>query len=166
MDPQNQVAVFFAEFDYQVDQIAKIYSRLKSKMQPIEKKPVSADTVESAGYWLHNLYGAYEDLFKRVAGFWENNVSTDGEYHIHLLRRMLLKIKGIRPSLVSENSYPLLNEQRGFRHVFRHAYSYGLDGEWVAYLLRKIIDTQRTIFKDLEKFRSLISRLDKPHEPL
>lgn len=162
MDPQNQLIVFLAEFDFQVDQISKIYTQLISKMPLIEKNPVSVETVESTGYWLHNLYCAYEELFKRVAGFWENNVSASGEYHIHLLRRMLLEIKGIRPPLLSEKSYHLMNELRGFRHVFRHAYSYGLDDERVAFLLRKTIKGQPQILKDVADFRAIISRITAP----
>jgi uncharacterized protein YutE (UPF0331/DUF86 family) len=149
MDPQNQLTVFLAEFDFQVDQILKIYKQLKSKLPSIEKSPVSLETVESTGYWLHNLYCAYEELFKRVAGFWENNVSADGEYHIHLLRRMLLEIKGVRPPLLSEKSYNFLNGLRGFRHVFRHAYSYGLDDAQVHSFIKNDI-------MDIETFRSII----------
>jgi len=162
MDPQHQLTVFLAEFDFQVDQISKIYNQLKSKMPLIQKSPVSVETVESTGYWLHNLYCAYEEVFKRVAGFWENNVSINGEYHIHLLRRMLLEIRGIRPALLSEKSYNFLNELRGFRHVFRHAYSYGLDDERVVYLLRKTITAQPQILKDVAEFRSLISQITPP----
>lgn len=75
---------------------------------------------------------------------------------------MLLEIKSVRPPLLSENSYGALNELRRFRHVFRHAYSYGLDDERVAYLLRKIIKTQPGIMKDLAKFRSVIIGLTPP----
>lgn len=131
-------------------------------MPVIEKNPVSVETVESTGYWLHNLYCAYEELFKRVAGFWENNVSAGGEYHIHLLRRMLLEIKGIRPPLLTEKSYIFMNELRWFRHIFRHAYSYGLDDERVAYLLRKTIKGQAQILKDVADFRAIISRITPP----
>jgi hypothetical protein len=162
MDPQNQLTVFLAAFDFQVDQISKIYKQLKSKIPLIEKNPVSVETVESTGYWLHNLYCAYEELFKQVAGFWENNVSASGEYHIHLLRRMLLEIKGVRPPLLSEKSYNFLNELRGFRHVFRHAYSYGLDDERVVYLLRKTLKAQPQILKDVAEFRSIISQITQP----
>ena len=66
-----------------------------------------------------------------VAGFWENSLIVDGEFHAQLLKRMLLNIKDVRPALLSETAYKILNELRGFRHVFRHTYSYGLDEERV-----------------------------------
>ena len=84
-----QIVVFLAEFDFQVRQIESIYESLKNKAVATKKKRVIAEDVESAGYWMHNLYCAFEDLFKLVAGFWENNLSANGEYHIYLLKRKI-----------------------------------------------------------------------------
>ena len=157
MEPQKQIVVFLAEFDFQVKQIDSIYESLKKKASTIEKKRGTVESVESAGYWMHNLYCAFEDLFKLVAGFWENNLSANGEYHIHLLKRMLVEIEGVRPALLTNASYRFLNELRGFRHVFRHAYSYGLDNERVGALLRKILDQKDIVIIDLQTFRNTIS---------
>lgn len=157
MEPQDRIVVFLAEFDYQVQQINSMYTRLETKVSAIEKQTVAVEAVESAGYWMHNLYCAFEDLFKLVAGFWENSLSSDGEFHVQLLKRMLLSIEGVRPALLSEGSYRFLNELRGFRHVFRHAYSYGLDEERVSTLLRKILDPKSAVIKDLNNFRKIIA---------
>jgi len=157
MEPQKQIVIFLAEFDFQVRQIDSIYGSLAKKAVTIEKQHVTVEAVESAGYWMHNLYCAFEDLFKLVAGFWENNLSANGEYHIHLLKRMLVEIEGIRPALLTNAGYRYLNELRGFRHVFRHAYSYGLDDERVRALLRKILDQKDTVISDLQTFRNTIA---------
>ena len=157
MEPQKQIIIFLAEFDFQVRQIDSIYGSLAKKVVAIEKQRVTVETVESAGYWMHNLYCAFEDLFKLVAGFWENNLSANGEYHIHLLKRMLVEIEGVRPALLSIAGYRYLNELRGFRHVFRHAYSYGLDDERVSALLRKILEQKDIVMSDLQAFRNTIA---------
>jgi hypothetical protein len=157
MEPQDRILVFLAEFDYQVEQIKEIYITLQRKVPSLERQPVTQELVESAGYWLHNLYSAYEDLFKLVAGFWENSLSLDGEFHVQLLKRMLLNIKDVRPALLSGVGYRILNELRGFRHVFRHAYSYGLDDERVNSLLRKVLGQEDTVIKDLQTFRKIIA---------
>jgi hypothetical protein len=157
MESQKQVIVFLAEFDYQVELIKDIYKTLKKKRSALEKQPTAAETVESAGYWMHNLYSAFEDLFKLVSGFWENSMIAEGDFHVHLLKRMLLSIENVRPPLISESGYRLLNELRGFRHVFRHAYSYGLDEERISALLRQIISQKNTLIDDIKKFRSNIA---------
>ena len=113
--------------------------------------------MESTGYWLHNLYSAFEDLFKLTAGFWENNVKIDGDFHVNLLKRMLVHIEQVRPALISEESYRFPNELRGFRHVFRHAYSFGLDDERVSFLLYRVMKKKELLLQDLKKFRKAIA---------
>ena len=157
MEPKKQIVVFLAEFDYQVREIDGIYEKLRRKIAVLEQQPVAAEVVESAGYWLHNLYCAFEDLFKLVAGFWENALAVDGEFHVQLLKRMLLRIENVRPALLSDASYRLLDELRGFRHVFRYAYSHGLDDERVGALLRKILKHQDPVTHDLQTFRKTIA---------
>ena len=157
MEPQDRILVFLAEFDFQVEQIKGIYDKLQKKALQTEKQPLAQESVESAGYWLHNLYNAYEDLFKLVAGFWENSLISDGEFHVQLLKRMLLRIKDVRPALLSEDGYNILNELRAFRHVFRHAYSYGLDEERVNALLRKVLANKDPVLQDLHTFRNTVA---------
>lgn len=157
---KKKLALFIAEYEHQITEIQKIYDMLEQKIATEESKEVSMEIVESTGYWLHNLYCAFEDLFKLVAGFWENDVDTKNGYHIHLLKRMQLKIKGIRPALLSEDSYESLNELRGFRHVFRHAYSYGLDDQRVFGLLRQVLNKKNVVINDLHKFRTEIESLE------
>ena len=72
-------------------------------------------------------------------------------------QRMLIEIEGIRPGLLSNAGYKLLNELRGFRHVFRHAYSYGLDKERVSALLGKILDQKDIVIIDLQTFRNTVA---------
>lgn len=79
--------------------------------------------LESIAYQLHNLYNAVEDLLKLVAAHFENHIADPSRWHTELLYRMTQEISGIRPALLSVESYRLLNGLRGFRHFFRHAYN-------------------------------------------
>lgn len=157
MDTQKEITVYLAEFDYQIEQILKVYSILEEKKVVFAQEPVAREMVESTGYWLHNLYSAFEDLFKLTAGFWENNVNIDGDFHINLLKRMLVHIEQVRPALISEESYRFLNELRGFRHVFRHAYTFGMDDERVSFLLFRVLKRKELLIQDLKKFRKAIA---------
>lgn len=152
----EELVIFLSEFDYQARLIQKIYDTLEKKKAMLDREGAVPELVESAGYWLHNLYCAFEDLFKIVSAYWENHVPTDGEFHIQLLRRMHLEIEGIRPALISDKSYQELNDLRGFRHAFRHAYSYGLDDERVRHLLQRTVKAKEIIFNDFEHFKNLI----------
>ena len=156
---ETRISIFLADYDLQVDQIKKIYERLGAKHESLTKKHRSPERVESCGYWLHNLYCAYEDLFKIVSAYWENNIGDDGAFHKTLIRRMLLSIEGIRPALLSETSYRHLDEIRGFRHVFRHAYSYGLDDERVLHLLNRVLKEKDNVLGDIQDFRADVAQV-------
>lgn len=158
MDPQK-LPVFLADFDHQTDRIKKVYSLLEENASLSAQDQNGRAIVESTGYWLHNLYCAFEDLFKMTASFWENDVASNGAWHKKLLDRMILNIKGIRPALLSEDSFAHLDELRGFRHVFRHAYSRGLDKDRVVFLLKKVLEHKNTLLDDVECFRKTVYKL-------
>ncbi|GFP23827.1 hypothetical protein HKBW3S09_01292, partial [Candidatus Hakubella thermalkaliphila] len=73
-------------------------------------------------------------------------------YHRELLKRMQLDVPGIRPRLLSKESYLILDELRGFRHIFRHSYDYELAPDRVKSLKQKILTNWRYIERDLDIF--------------
>jgi len=160
MAKEGDLAVFLAEFDHQVAQIGVVYANLEGRFSKWGAGEVSAELVESAGYWLHNLYCAFEDLFKLISGFFENQIITDGPFHVSLLRRMVVRIEKVRPAVLSPESYKSLNELRGFRHVFRHAYTLGLDDERVLFLIRRVLAQRETVMRDLSAFKETMSSLE------
>jgi hypothetical protein len=120
--------------------------------------PDSREKVSHLGYMLHNLYGALEDLFQEVARTFENRLEDPSRYHRELLKRMALEIPGIRPALLSPGAHALLNELRGFRHVFRHAYDYELTGEKLEALREKMAAQWELVDQDLLNFRDFLGK--------
>lgn len=157
MESREEIIIFLSEFDYQLQIIDQLYETIGKRKEAIDQEGASPELVESAGYWLHNLYCGFEDLFKIIAGYWENHITVNGGYHIQLLKRMNIHIKGVRPAVLTSKSFQELNELRGFRHAFRHAYSYGLDDERVRHLLHRILLAKKQIFDDINNFRKKIS---------
>ena len=163
MVAEEAIAVFLSEFDFQVESIKQIYGRLEEKAARAQKEPVTEELVDSIGYWLHNLYSAYEDLFKQVASFWENSLQDNGAYHMQLLKRMRLSIPGVRPPLLSsEECVACLDELRAFRHVFRHAYSYGLDNERVFFVVKRALHKKTKLLEDMSRFRDAVEPMGVP----
>ena len=126
---EKRVKIFVAELEAQRKEIFKLHSTIQEKSKRLKSHLDDEDLTNSLAYKLHNLYSAYEDLFKLVARFFENQIVDISGYHSELLNRMKLLIEGVRPELLADESFMLLDELRGFRHVFRHAYSYKLDAE-------------------------------------
>jgi len=108
--------------------------------------------LESAAYQLHNLYNAVEDLLRLVAAAFENQIADTGRGHIKMLRRMSHSVEGIRPALLSSETYRLLDGLRSFRRFFRHAYTTSIDYDLLIVNLRKARQVKPLLERDVEKF--------------
>ena len=133
-------------------EIARIGDRIQSRLATFARSP---EGVDSMGYQLHNLYGAFEQLFEETARFFENRVD-EGGCRSDLLRRMQLEIRGIRPALLSAETASGVDELRRFRHLFRHAYTADLDPARVTDLAARAGRIQGDLERDLERFLGLL----------
>jgi len=139
---EERLVILKAELNAQLSEIEDIYKKLEDR-----RKKRGKAGIESIAYQLHNLYCAFEDLFKIVAETFENHIQDKTKYHMELLKRMTLSIEGVRPQLLSQESYILLDNLRSFRHFFRHAYSYEID-------VRKV----RIVLDDADKLREMFKK--------
>ena len=103
------------------------------------------------GYLLHNFYNGCENIFKNISSFFENNLAAN-KYHRELLERMTLEIEDIRPRVISNELYILLDDFLGFRHKFRHSYSFELDWEREKLVLDKFDKTYTLFRKEINNF--------------
>jgi hypothetical protein len=124
----------------------------------INTVPDSPEKVSHLGYLLHNLYCSLEDIFREVAQTFENQINDPKRYHRELLKRMNYEIPQIRPLILSSKSYVMLNELRGFRHIFRHAYDYELSVDRLIQLKHKIMDGWESIQQDIDNFADFINK--------
>ncbi len=120
-------ALFQADFNAQRLTIERVFTLLNERAEGLH--PDNPEKLESVAYQIHNFYGAVEELLKVVAVYCENNISNAAQWHSLLLKRMTQPVEGIRPAVLSLPTYDLLNQLRGFRHFFRHAYGVPLDFE-------------------------------------
>lgn len=151
---EKEISLLKAELDYQMQAIENVISKIH------ERKNTYAENVkftESLAYQLHNLYCAFEDLFKIIAKFFENSIDDTSRYHIELLKRMTLDIEGVRPPLISRELCSALDELRAFRHVFRHAYSYEIDTQKIGLLLEKFEYIAEKYQEDIRDFITMLN---------
>lgn len=148
----ERLALFKAELVGQWRVVKRLHDLVRVKLEDFGE---TQEKIDSMGYKLHNLYCAYEELFEIVARYFENQVEPV-RYHADLLKMMRLSIEGVRPALVTEGTYMLLDELRRFRHFFRHAYGVDLDQDRVGPVARKAVELEGTFERDLEDFLSLL----------
>jgi hypothetical protein len=107
------------------------------------------------GYLLHNFYNGCENIFRAIAAYFENDVDRDG-WHADLLRRMRLTIPGVRPAVIDDALYRLLDDFRGFRHVFRNAYGFELDWERERLVASRLRPAAARLHSQVEAFLGTI----------
>ncbi len=146
---EEKIAVLEAEINEQKQIIEQIYDKIEERADMKENDSVK---IESTAFQLHNLYCAFEDLFKIILDYFENNIIEKEFYHTELLKKMKLNIKGIRPSFVSEESYKFLDELRAFRHFFRHAYGYEIDYSKIKLVIDKVLKLKMIYQNDMDDF--------------
>ena len=150
---RESIAILLGYMENQTAVIGVIANKIEAL------KPLDESQIIHSAYLMHNLYNAWEDMFKEVSECFENNVERSSGFHKNILLRMKINIPGIRPHILSEASYELLNELLGFRHVFRHAYNYNLDPERLQQLRAKLITGRVQIENDIEHFRKYLEGL-------
>lgn len=91
---------------------------------------------DSSAHHVVRFYNVVEQMALRVAKVFENAVDDEKGWHTELIRRLSIRISGVRPPLFSEDLRQPLHELRAFRHVFVHAYDLELDPEKLALVLK------------------------------
>ncbi|MEM8781188.1 MAG: hypothetical protein AAGF26_20520 [Cyanobacteria bacterium P01_G01_bin.49] len=147
---KNALIVLKTDLTNQMMTIKVISERLAERAQGIT--PEDPVRLESVAYQIHNLYNATEDFLKLVAAHFENQIADTARWHTLLLQRMSQEIPGIRPALLSQKTYILLNSLRGFRHFFRHAYGVPIDYEQLQINLNKSFQLYSCLDRDLKQF--------------
>ncbi|MGI0480762.1 hypothetical protein ACN4EE_08220 [Geminocystis sp. CENA526] len=151
---KNRLLIFKTDLNAQLQLVTIIEEKLKQRSENLNSEDIIR--LESVAYQIHNLYNAVEDLLKIVATYFENNITDNSQWHSALLRRMTQEVSGIRPALLSSESYSILNSLRGFRHFFRHAYGSMIEFEQLKLNLDKALVLLSYLEQDLTIFMEKI----------
>ena len=150
MSKQGELNIFLADIAAQQAAIQQVYALLEQRAANLNT--AQPETLESTAYQLHNLYSAVEDLLRLIAAYFENNISDSSRWHSLLLRRMTQPVADIRPTVLSPQTYQDLNDLRGFRHFFRHAYGVAIDEAQLQSNLAKSRRLKLSLAADLATF--------------
>lgn len=134
----------------QLERLRKEFSAVESMLNRSEDEMPFYDR-SAIGYYLHCFYNGCENIFRSVALFFENNPGPQ-TWHSDILKRMKLSVPGFRPAVINEELFRLLNDFRGFRHIFRHSYTFDLDWERERLIALKFSRTYLLLKEQTEQF--------------
>jgi len=105
---------------------ARVMAAAEKTMRERLAEP-SAGRYAAAAFEINRIYNILEKAFERLCETFENHLDRSGRYHEHLIERVCLELRGIRPAFVPRDAGRAVRELKGFRHIFRHAYDVDLD---------------------------------------
>ena len=130
MKPESSaLASLSAVIGHDLEAIQRMDMELQRLAPSLQAPDSDFRDLAAVGYTLHNLYNAMENSFDQISRTFENHVVNEAQWHKELLEKMFLEIPTVRPALLTESLRKLLNDLRGFRHLFRHGYDFDLDVE-------------------------------------
>lgn len=147
-----------AELKAQLRLIERVYQRLQARLEDGLETPAQRDSI---AYQIHNLYCAAEDLLQLVAHTFENQIGAGGNWHRTLLLRLSEPVTEIRPAFLSEETFEVLNQLRGFRHFVRHGYGAEIEINQLKANLALVQRLQTLLPQDLHSFLMRLSHPDR-----
>jgi len=109
----------------QIDHLFEVYAELLERAR--ENTPDMVEITAMASV-LHSFYNGLENIFLVIAKGIDKDVPSGGQSHRDLLEQMT-KATPIRNPLLTDETSAQLNEYMGFRHFYRHSYSFFLSWE-------------------------------------
>lgn len=116
--------------------------------------PHDPDSFElrAVGSILHDVYQGAESICQRVANTIDQKVPAGAEWHRLLLEQMARPLPNTRPVVIRPETLSLIEEYRGFRHVFRNIYGFELDWSRMNPLLENAPLVIDAFAVDIERF--------------
>jgi hypothetical protein len=150
-----QLATLSAMITRDLEAIERLDRELTPLKAGLKRKLPDFRDLAAVAYILHNVYGYLENIFEQVSKAFENHITDQAQWHRELLTKMFLEIPTIRPPLLPPELRSFLNDLRGFRHIFRHAYEFELDAEKLSLLVRDWDASRATLISALSTFRAV-----------
>ena len=109
----------------QINQLLSAYADLWERAQENTPNLVELTAIASV---LHSFYNGLENIFLSIAKGLDQQVPSGAQWHRDLLEQMTQQTTD-RPSVISSKVVQKLADYLGFRHFYRHSYSFFLDWE-------------------------------------
>lgn len=144
------------------DELSKIESTvggITKALEDIEVLPVAARPYiqESIAKKLADVYNGIENIFKRIAREVDRHLPIGDSWHKDLLTQMTEQ-RPERPSVISEDIFPRLDDLLKFRHAFNNIYAEELVYEKTEPRAKSIDELFTSVSEDFSIFTDFLAK--------
>jgi len=153
------VEALIVDVENELDFISREIETLKKKKAKIrtEKDPDNLDShVKAIALMLHSIYSGYEKVLEILIKGIDGDTPAATDYHTALLKRATYEIPNVRPRIISEESFQLLNTLRAYRHKLRRIYTYLISPPKILNLTDAAIHSYDLFKSDWEKLKGYL----------
>ena len=139
--------------------ISREIETLKRKRERLknERDTENIDShIKAIALTLHSIYTGYEKVVEILIKGIDGDLPTAIDYHTALLKRATYEIPEVRPPIISEETFNLLNILRGYRHKLRRTYTYLISPPKVIDLTEMAVKSWEFLNKDWESFKKYL----------
>jgi hypothetical protein len=94
-----------------------------------------------------------------IANELDESIPEGASWHQELVKQMTIKIKNVRPALISKEIEGKLDEYRGFRYIVRNVYTYNFSSDKIGRLVNKLDDVNNQFVKEIRKFNEFLEEV-------
>lgn len=143
-----------AQIQFEIEQIDQLFVAYEALFQRAQQ-PAAPNLVEitALASVLHSFYTGLENIFTSIAKGIDGNVPGGPQSHRDLLLR-IGQSNEHRSAVLTEQAIAQLNSYLGFRHFYRHTYSFYLD--WAD--LKELVDPMLHVWLQIKAELSLFMR--------
>jgi len=113
------------QIDVELEELHHLLATHQPLVERCRMAPPDAIECSALAAMLHSFYNGVENIFKRIVVETGGSLPADEDWHRQLLDSMTVP-SPTRGALLSADLHGRLLGYLGFRHVFRHAYTFRL----------------------------------------
>ena len=137
----------------QIDQLLAVYADLVERVQ---QRPPDLVEITAIASVLHSFYNGLENIFLSITKGLDEQVPIGDQWHRDLLIHMT-RVTATRGRVISTTLAQKLADYLGFRHFYRHSYSFFLEWGKLQGLVTSLREVWAQVKEDLHAFLGRLS---------
>jgi hypothetical protein len=147
----------FQDVEIELEELREEVNRLEKKIELYRiTEPVDAEIADShmraMASFVHDIYTGIEKLLEGIVKYFDGQLPVGEDWHRKLLARAASSNEPARPAIISTDLSIILDDLRGFRHVFRNRYLSNLIPKKVDDLADETVRAFRMLDADIRRF--------------
>lgn len=140
----------YEDIDFELGEIDLLFELYKQELLDLEDSPNLVELTALASV-LHSFYNGVEKILLIIAKSIDNKIPSDLNWHRSLLEQMTEENDQRKAVLTHDMKNELL-KYLGFRHFFRHSYSFQLKWERLEELIKALPIVWKNFKTEISKF--------------